>query len=199
MFSVPRFDPNQSHNPKGAKNKAVAHGDSSKRTKEDAVLSKKAKRKRAAIDLSDEDVDNKKQSELSNAKDDLQNSSTETKKKNVDSSSVPSSESDSSSVASSDDDDEKHSKSTLKVIAPSQPAANDSKSKRKHEGFEDEAIDDFDADFDIIENENTSEKTSTPSHMNVGDVAAARALRLSKLPIAEVASDKHWSLPPFLL
>jgi ATP-dependent RNA helicase DDX51/DBP6 len=102
-------------------------------------------------------------------------------------------------VASSDDDDEKHSKSTLKVIAPSQPAANDSKSKRKHEGFEDEAIDDFDADFDIIENENTSEKTSTPSHMNVGDVAAARALRLSKLPIAEVASDKHWSLPPFLL
>ena len=113
-----------------------------------------------------------------------------------DSSSVPSSSSDSDS--SDDDDQNKEAQTTLKVIAPSQPTK-DSKRNQRNQDYLDEAVDDFDADFDIIENNDTlSKKSDAPKHLTV-DITAARALRLSKLPIAEVASESHWNLPSFLL
>lgn len=110
-----------------------------------------------------------------------------------DSSSVPSSESDSSSVVEGEEHHEPPT--TLKVIAPFQPPTKDPKRSQKNKGFEDEAIDDFDADFDIIENET---KTNTAAFVPI-DTTAARALRLSKLSIDEVASEKHFNLPSFLL
>ena len=117
-----------------------------------------------------------------------------------DSSSVPSSYSDSdpSSVVSSEDNDEKiETHTTLKVIAPSQPTKA-SKQNQVSQGHPDEAVDDFDADFDIIENDTVSKKSDASGQLTV-DITAARALRLSKLPIAQVASESHWNLPPFLL
>ncbi|KAL7514798.1 hypothetical protein ACHAXN_012119 [Cyclotella atomus] len=151
MFSVPRFDPNETYKPKAAtktKDKAPPTDDE---------LAKPSKRQKKITQES--------------------------------------SESNSSSVASSEEDKPNEPQITLKVIAPSQPAAKDSKRRQKsHQGFEDEAIDDFDADFDIIETEAKTDTPNTPT-----DVTAARALRLSKLPIEEVASDRHFNLPPFLL
>jgi ATP-dependent RNA helicase DDX51/DBP6 len=164
MFSVQRFDPNETYKPKAV-----------------------AKTKVKAPSTNDEETKSSKRQKKTAQDDD--------KRMDEDSSSVPSSESDSSSVVSSEDDEPNEPQTTLKVIAPSQPAAKDSKRGQKsHQGFEDEAIDDFDADFDIIETEAKADASS-----NLTDVAAARALRLSKLPIDEVASDRHFNLPPFLL
>eukprot|EP00970_Alexandrium_tamarense_P005115 scaffold825_cov196-Alexandrium_tamarense.AAC.60 len=116
-----------------------------------------------------------------------------------DSSSAPSSSgSDSSSVVSSSDEEggEKET-ATLKVIAPSQPIVVDTRNKRrKHDDVDDEAIDDFDADFDITGDEKA---TSASSQQKPIDTAASRALRLSTLSIAEVASEKYWNLPDFLI
>jgi ATP-dependent RNA helicase DDX51/DBP6 len=64
---------------------------------------------------------------------------------------------------------------------------------------EDEAIDDFDAD--VVESAHPSyqDKAGSASTPRSDTVAIRRALRLSQLPIAEVASEKHWNLPPFLI
>lgn len=116
-----------------------------------------------------------------------------------DSSSAPSSSgSDSSSVVSSSDEEggEKET-ATLKVIAPSQPIVVDTRNKRrKYDDVDDEEIDDFDADFDITGDEKA---TSASSQQKPIDTAASRALRLSTLSIAEVASEKYWNLPDFLI
>lgn len=121
---------------------------------------------------------------------------------------VAADDSDSSSVPSSDEDEETHHESTtLKVIAPSQPVSDVTRKRDKMRGGAedtDEAIDDFDADFDVIEN-GAANSTTTEGQVVGGsstrhrDAAAIRALRLSQLPISEVASEKHWNLPPFLL
>lgn len=123
-----------------------------------------------------------------------------------DSSSVPSS---SSSDSESDNKHENSTarKSTLKVIAPAQAIVGDSIStKRRKDGFEEEAIDDFDADFDIVENSLPISSSQVDSTDPTGafrnsyyDPVASRALRLSRLPIEEVASKKHWGLPSFLV
>ena len=118
--------------------------------------------------------------------------------------------SDSSSVPTSSDDENTHASTTLKVIAPFQPPSDVSRKRDKMRiGTEetDEAIDDFDADFDIIENSAAQPSTdggeggsTTPSSSSQRrDAAANRALRLSQLPISEVASEKYWNLPPFLI
>ena len=107
-----------------------------------------------------------------------------------DSSSVPSSsESDDSSVESSG---ENH-KSTLKVIAPSQPAADSHKVNRKTRAQDDEAIDDFDADLDIVEHVAAKDETKSTST----DSTIKRAFHMSRLPIEEAAST--WNLPEFLV
>ena len=126
---------------------------------------------------------------------------------------VAANKSDSSSVPSSSDEENNHSSTTLKVIAPSQPVSDGTRKRDKIRGGTedfDEAIDDFDADFDIIESGTVAHAsmeggakgkaestTTTRSHRH--NAAAIRALRLSQLPISEVASEKHWNLPPFLL
>jgi hypothetical protein len=114
------------------------------------------------------------------------------------SSSVPSSsesEDDESSIAVVDT----KSKSTLKVIAPAQPiAVNPLKANRKRrDQEEDEAIDDFDADFDIVENTATSYSSKDETTLTAANSAAKRALHLSQLPIEEAAST--WNLPQFLV
>lgn len=167
MFSVPRFDPNQTTEPKKTLGQARVRPTDNV-TDGHQKPSKRPKKNTEAIN---DHVDDG-------------------------SSSVPSSGSDSSSVVSSEEDEDQEPQTTLKVIAHSQPTTKDSKRSQKNLGFEDEAIDDFDADFDIIENEPKVD-ASAPSLPT--DVTAARALRLSKLPIDEVASDKHFNLPSFLL
>ncbi|KAL7552128.1 hypothetical protein ACHAWF_015333 [Thalassiosira exigua] len=113
--------------------------------------------------------------------------------------------SDSSSVPSSSDDEEESQQAkptTLKVIAPSQPISDDARKRAKKRvggGAEDEAIDDFDADFDIIESRDDAPKSKYGPPSNTVQSAASRALKLSQLPIEEVASAKHWDLPSFLV
>ncbi|KAL3781587.1 hypothetical protein HJC23_007107 [Cyclotella cryptica] len=209
MFSVPRFDPNKTHDAKLAKEKvatsSTAIDPNAENTKDP---SRKGKRTRANNDVDDTEgsiAEQQDSSGFEGGECHSHDAHRETNQTDDDSSSAPSSETYSSSsvASSSSEDDEKQSKqqTTLKIIAPSQPVPSDSKrSQRTQKGFEDEAIDDFDADFDIIENEHSSQKPgAASSHTNVTDIAAARALRLSKLPIAEVASAKHWGLPPFLI
>ncbi|KAL9183540.1 hypothetical protein ACHAXT_004396 [Thalassiosira profunda] len=111
-------------------------------------------------------------------------------------------EGDSSSVPSSSDSDASDNDegrtagggehSTLRVIAPVQPVAPGAilRAKKQRSAPQDEAVDDFDADLDVVEKAGPS-----PAH----DPAAIRALRLSRLPLAEVASPRHWNLPPFLV
>ncbi|KAL7483122.1 hypothetical protein ACHAW6_008778 [Cyclotella cf. meneghiniana] len=207
MFSVPRFDPNITQDAKLAKKKATSNSAIASDEGDYKDSLRRVKRKRPTNDLSDKEGTNDQQqvsSDLRGVEFHNHEANRETNQLDDDSSSAPSSETESSSsVTSFSVDEEKKSKThtTLKVIAPSQPAPNDSKrSHRKHGGFEDEAIDDFDTDIDIIENHHSSQKPdSSLSHKDFSDIAAARALRFSKLPIAEVASAKHWGLPPFLI
>ena len=179
MFSMPRFDPNENAKPSASKSKGRVLG-----VRPTADVDGKPRKRMKNDEHLDEEVENEIHSE-----------------DNDDSSSVPSSESDSSSVLSSQDEEgHRDPQTTLKVIAPSQPSAKGGKrSHGDHQGFTDEAMDDFDADFDIIENEGSlPSKTDTSSSFPT-DITAARALRLSRLPIDEVASSKYWNLPPFLL
>ena len=179
MFSMPRFDPSENAKPRANKSKERARPTD---TADDGNGPLKKLKKNEHLD--EEEVEEKIQSKCDG-----------------DSSSVPSSESDLSSVMSSEEEEGDHDpKTTLKVIAPSQPAAKGFKrSHGDHQGLQDEAIDDFDADFDIIENEGVAPSKTDISSTLPTDITAARALRLSKLPIDEVASSKHWNLPPFLL
>ena len=123
----------------------------------------------------------------------------------------------SSSSSEEDDDDEKESNNnplqlstTLRVIAPSQPVSNDARRRDKNtkgESAEDEAIDDFDADYyDIIESGSSTQQQPTKEGNKKNntvkqhhDIAATRAIKLSQLSISEVASSKHWNLPQFLV
>ncbi|KAL3816182.1 hypothetical protein ACHAXA_007300 [Cyclostephanos tholiformis] len=108
------------------------------------------------------------------------------------------SNSESSSMPLSSDD--KHDESTtLRVIAPSQPVSAVARKRYKKRGADDdEAIDDFDAD--VIESAHPSNQDKAGSILipRSDTNAIRRALRLSQLPIAEVASKKHWNLPTFL-
>ena len=130
---------------------------------------------------------------------------------NSDSSSVPS-----SSSSSSDEEDDNPlvlQQSTLRVIAPFQPISEDVRNrdkKKNSQAQEDEAIDDFDDDYDIIEEsessaqhpKNTEGPSKSPlvvSKATKYDSAATRAIHLSKLPISQVASSSYWNLPQFLV
>lgn len=108
-------------------------------------------------------------------------------------------DSDSSSAPSSSDDEHDES-TTLRVIAPSQPVSDVARKRDKKRGAEeDEAIDDFDADVIESAYPSNQDKAGSTSTNRRDTVAIRRALRLSQLPIAEVASKKHWNLPPFLV
>ena len=104
---------------------------------------------------------------------------------------------DSSSVPSSSDgeDDEPTAQTTLRVIAPSQPIVDNARQrdqkKLQRGAAEDEAMDDFDADYDIIESSTQQRSTTKSANNTMHDSTATRALRLSQLPISEVASSKH--------
>ena len=176
MFHVGRYDPTAEVRPSQKADRRSKRKADSKEGPDDPPL-------KGAAD--GDNIDSNKR-----AKDDNQSSSVPTSSDDS---------SDSSSVPSSSSDDEHEgdtqTSTTLKVIAPSQPVADDARRRVKKRGAaEDEAIDDFDADFDIIED---SGKSSLAS--NAHDSAATRALHLSRLSIAEVASEKHWGLPPFLI
>jgi hypothetical protein len=111
------------------------------------------------------------------------------------SSSVPSSSEsdDSSSVESTG-----HNKSKFKVIAQSQPIVGEpQKANRKKRDQEEEEVDDFDADFDIIENAAASHSAKDETIITAADSAAKRAMQLSKVPIEEAAAT--WNLPKFLV
>ncbi len=98
------------------------------------------------------------------------------------SSSVPSSDESSSSAPSSEDEvDDEDQEPAMKVIAPEQEYVGIG-TKRKRNNLTDEGMDDFDET-----QENT--KVHSPELEN--------ALRLSKLPIKDVA--KLWNLAPFLV
>ncbi|KAL3776231.1 hypothetical protein ACHAW5_008262 [Stephanodiscus triporus] len=111
----------------------------------------------------------------------------------------PPNESESSSAPSSSDDEQDES-TTLRVIAPSQPVSDAARQRDKKRGAEeDEAIDDFDADVIASSHPSSQEKSGSTSTTRRDTSAIRRALRLSQLPIAEVASKQHWNLPPFLV
>ncbi len=182
MFHVGRFDPNAK--PKAAptalsssggvkKRRTGGEGKSKKSKKNDDVITDAGARESAEIELQSKDDDKGHHTDSS--------------------SSVPSSsESDDSSVESAQDN---HNKSTLKVIAPAQPISGDArKAKRKRREQDDEGIDDFDTDFDIVENSAAAKDDTT---ISAADSAAKRAIHLSQLPIDEAA--KNWNLPPFLV
>ena len=186
MFHVGRFDPTAK--PKtaptssagGAKKRRTGDGSkgkSKKSKKDDDVIADAGAREAVVIDAP---------TQLANDDDKGNHSDS--------SSSVPSSsESDDSSVESAQDN--VNNKSTLKVIAPSQPISGDSrKANRKRREQDDEAIDDFDADFDIVENAAAAKDDTI---ITAADSAAKRALHLSQLPIEEAA--KTWNLPQFLV
>ena len=215
MFHVGRFDPSAeerkvSKPPKAAK-KTPNQKDRDSKRKVDVV-------RKSGDD--DDDVSISKKTKFRQAgdtKDTIKN--TTPAGDDTSSSSAPSSsDSDSSSVPSSDEEEneedvqnqqqQQQQPTTLKVIAPSQPIPADAnkRGKKRVSAAEDEAIDDFDEDFDIIENTAQLTKGTTKDGIALAplaptshDLAATRALRLSRLPIAEVASDKHWNLPPFLV
>ena len=223
MFHVGRFDPSAEE--RKAKSSSGGSKKADSRRKDDDDGRGRKKRKIATNDdgKSDRDDDDvtssnntSKQRTTDNDDDDIIFPSVPANASNdSDSSSVPS-----SSSSSSDDDDEKESNSknplqlstTLRVIAPSQPVSNDARKRRdKHTRgggqAEDEAIDDFDADYyDIIEGSSTQQQPTTKEGKTTNikqhqhhDIAATRALKLSQLPISEVASSKHWNLPQFLV
>ena len=180
MFHVGRFDPTAK--PK-APSAATSAGGAKKRRTGDEGKSKSKKSKKDDVIAGAEARETVIDTPTPKSKDGHHSDS---------SSSVPSSsESDDSSVESAQDH---NNKSTLKVIAPSQPISGDSpKAKRKRRNQDDEAIDDFDADFDIVENAATKDETI----ITAADSAAKRALHLSQLPIDEAA--KTWNLPQFLV
>ncbi len=200
MFQVGRFDPNAEHKA------PTAYCRTKKKSKEfhhDKVRNSSVKRRRKRSSSRDsvaKNVPGDKKAIATELRSEKRN-------KDVRSSSVPSSTDfdDSSSVPSScssdneSDNKQENStarKTTLKVIAPSQPIVGDAKSnKRRKEGFEEEAIDDFDADFDVVENALPISSSKIEHH----DPIASRALRLSRLPIEVVASKEHWGLPSFLV
>ena len=181
MFHVGRYDPSAEVVPKVNKN------DKKRKATADTTSKLKAIEKRQR-DGNDDDV-----SIASNTS-------------NSDSSSVPSSSSD-----EEDDNPLDLQQSTLRVIAPSQPISEDVRNRdKKTQVQEDEAIDDFDDDYDIIEEgssstnqqQNTDSTTKSPliiSKATKYDSAANRAIHLSKLPISQVASSSYWNLPQFLV
>lgn len=180
MFHVGRFDPN-------AKPQAEKAGAKKKRAGDDDKKGKGKKSKKDDVVIAGAGGAAVRDTPTQHAKDSDKGHNTDS------SSSVPSSsESDDSSVESVQED---NSKSTLKVIAPSQPiAAGDSrKANRKRRDQDDEAIDDFDADFDIVENTASKDETT----ITAANSAANRALHLSQLPIEDAAST--WNLPQFLV
>jgi ATP-dependent RNA helicase DDX51/DBP6 len=202
MFHVGRFDPLAEE--RKAKEQKISSKKASKSKRKEGRGKRKAGSGEAVVDNNDDVSKSKKSKAQTN------NLSKGDEEDGNSSSSVPSSssDSDSSSVPSSSDDEDSPSKksTTLRVIAPSQPISdNAQKRDRKKQlgAAEDEAIDDFDADFDIIEGTQQPSSSDTTksglSSLSAHDAAAIRALRLSQLPIAEVASNKHWSLPSFLI
>lgn len=182
MFHVGRFDPTVK--PKAPSAAASAGGAKKRRTSGNEGKNKKNKKSKKDDVIAAEAKEAVIDTPTAQSNDDKGHHSDS-------SSSVPSSsESDDSSVESTQD----NNKSTLKVIAPSQPISGDSqKSKRKKRNQDDEAIDDFDADFDIVENAAAKDETT----ITAADSVAKRALHLSQLPIDEAA--KTWNLPQFLV
>lgn len=171
MFHIGRFDPNAEE--RKAKSSSVASKKKTGSSNTSAEVPKSDKRKR------DDD-------------DDVVHPS---KHDSDDSSSVPSS-------SDEEDNEPAEQQTTLRVIAPSQPVLNDAmqRDKKKHQrgAAEDEAMDDFDTDYDIIES-GASQSATKSANTTKHDSTASRALRLSQLPISEVASSKHWNLPQFLI
>jgi len=182
MFHVGRFDPNAK--PKAAPAAASVGGVAKKKRAGDDVGKDKSKKSRKNIHINEAAVID---TPTLHANDD------DDKGHDTDSSSsAPSpSESDDHFVES----DQYNIKSTLKVIAPSQPVEGDSRrANRKKRDQDDEGIDDFDADFDIVENVVAAKDEAT---IKAADSAVKRALHLSQLPIEEAAST--WNLPQFLV
>lgn len=200
MFHVGRFDPSaeerKAKRAKVPKKASTKDGDRKRKEasgKDDGDVPSKKEPQSASPASNVDGIDSKKR-----PKDDGNSSSSVPSSSGSDSSSVPS-----SSDEEDDDDDNGMSENnplqlttTLKVIAPSQPISDGARNRSRKRGpDEDEAIDDFDADFDIIESATYRRSSAEPQH----DASATQALRLSRLPIADVASSKHWGLPPFLV
>lgn len=191
MFHVGRFDPNAVA--KAKKPAAAAAGSGAKKNKRvnnDDDGKQSTRRTKTIKKDGANDVSADTEASRHIADDDKGGHDTDS------SSSVPSSsesEDDESSTAVVDN----KSKSTLKVIAPAQPIAADPRkaNRKRRDQEEDEAIDDFDADFDIVENTAASSKDETA--LTAANSAAKRALHLSQLPIEEAAST--WNLPQFLV
>ncbi|KAK1736623.1 ATP-dependent RNA helicase [Skeletonema marinoi] len=186
MFHVGRFDPTAK--PKAAPASASSAGGAKKRRTGDGSKGKSKKSKkdddviadagaREAVVIDDAPTQLKNDDDKGNHSDS--------------SSSVPSSsESDDSSVESAQDNVHK---STLKVIAPSQPISGDSrKANRKRREQDDEAIDDFDADFDIVENSAAKDDTI---------ITAATLRQNEHTPFTATIEEaaKTWNLPQFLV
>ncbi len=199
MFHVGRFDPNAVATAKkpaaaggggsGAKKKKRANDDLFESTRRTKTI-----KKDGAHDVSADTEASKNTTSMHHIADgDKGGHDTDS------SSSVPSSSESEDDELSTAVVDNNKSKSTLKVIAPAQPTVADPRkaNRKRREQEEDEAIDDFDADFDIVENTATSYSSKDETNFTAANSAAKRALHLSQLPIEEAAST--WNLPQFLV